>query len=174
MDANFKNLLTLLQKPADKLHPGLVPALSHYLSVLPSPTPSSLTAAAIASPVWRDSNLPELFLAFRQAAHYKASSLLEQAPAGLSFSPGPSWHYRIWVRSVYSGARTGTPETRAAALGGLLSGLEEVKPRLDAGSAKSAVEDEIIIALADHFDGIGDENSWQKEFQDHTSCKNFH
>ncbi|PVF96218.1 hypothetical protein CPB86DRAFT_816581 [Serendipita vermifera] len=167
MDANFKNLLTLLQKPVDKLHPGLVPALSHYLSALPIPSPSSLTATAIASPVWKDSNIQELFIAFRQAAHYKATSLLEQAPTGLSFSPGPSWQYRLWVRSVYSGARTGVPEARAAALGGLFLGLEEVKNRLDPGSAKSAVEDEFIIALADHFEGIEDTNSWQKEFQDY-------
>jgi hypothetical protein len=161
MDQNYRNLLAHLQRTSDNLPSGVIPALTHYLSTVPLPLPTTLTASVIASPVWKDENLQSVLLAFRQSVHLKTRTLLDDLHAGLSLSPGPAWKFRSWIKAVCSGARIGISRVRIAALGGLLIGLEEVKEQLDAGGARFKVEDEVIIAIAEYFDEVN--SSWSSE-----------
>ncbi|KIM29968.1 hypothetical protein M408DRAFT_22410 [Serendipita vermifera MAFF 305830] len=169
MDQTYRNLLLHLQTSTKSLHKGIPPTLAHYLSTLPLPLPTTLTASAIASPAWTSSNVSSLLLAFRHAVHQKVDSLVAPTEPGpgpsttgsssssvFSLSPGPTWNLRKWAHAICSGARNGQPFVRAAALGGLLLGLEDVKDRLNAGGARWKVEDEVIVAFAEYFEGLDD------------------
>jgi len=173
MDQNYRNLLLHLQKPSgSSLHKGIPPTLAHYLSILPVPLPTTLTATAIASSVWTPSNVSSLLLAFRNAVHRKVDLLAPStitAGAGtgttesslFSLSPGPVWGFRKWTRALCSGMRNGHAFVRIAALGGVLMGLDDMKDRLSAGDARWKVEDEVIVALAEYFEA--EKDPWANE-----------
>ena len=65
-----------------------------------------------------------------------------------------------WVTDVLKGVQDGHPILRLAACGGLISGVKDVKigekPEkeggIDVGSARFAVEDEIVLSLAEVMD----------------------
>lgn len=163
MDENYRRLLTLLQSSAEKLHPAVVPAAAELLGRLPVPLPTTLAASIVASPVWNDSSLSSVLLAFRHAVHYKVKILLEPTPSALSLSPSPSWQYRTWIRAICSGLHHGRHDIRFSALSGVLLGMEDVKDQLEAWGARNNVEDEVIISFADCFDILYSGGSWSSE-----------
>lgn len=165
VDPNYRSLLLHLQNTSKNLHPGVPPTLALYLSTLPQPLPTTLSASAIASPAWNDSNISSLVVAFRRSVHLKVDHLLDSSTTGYSLSPSPSWKLRNWIHSICKGLHNGSPKLRFVALGGLLIGITEVTSRLDAGGARSKVEDEVVISYADCIIDVSPTDPWLLEFR---------
>ncbi|KAF8904131.1 hypothetical protein CPB84DRAFT_1814520 [Gymnopilus junonius] len=165
-DSGYTILLAHLHDPTSKLSLGtLQGALAHHLATtLPIPTP--LAATAISSPFY-------LSQPFRAKTRSKLSSILGRT---MQAAMGQ------WVTDVSKGVHGGHPVLRLAALSGLLLGVEDVKigdrkvkkEGIDVGSARSGVEDETIVALAEVMDtyayGVSSSSSngveeWEREFQ---------
>lgn len=189
-DRGYTILLSHLHNPTSKLPLATIQgALAHHLATA-SPLPTPLAATAISSPFYLSQpftyqKLQSFATAFRHATHLKYRSLVEGAKTRSKISTllGRSTQAVIgqWVTDVSKGVRGGHPVLRLAALSGLLLGVEDVKigdriekkEGIDVGSARSGVEDETVVALAEVMDTyayrVSSSSSgveeWEREFQ---------
>lgn len=190
-DRGYTILLSHLHDPASKLPLATIQgALAQHLATA-SPLPTPLAATAISSPLFLSQpfthqKLQSFSTAFRHATHLKYRSSLEKAKTRSKISSllGRTLQAALgqWVTDVSKGVHGGHPVLRLAALSGLLLGVQDVKAGdvqekqegIDVGRAKSGVEDETIVALAEVMDayayGAGTSSSsgveeWEREFQ---------
>ncbi|KAF9465773.1 hypothetical protein BDZ94DRAFT_1159342 [Collybia nuda] len=169
------HLLTHLQNAQSTVPlPTLLAALSHHLSV-DTPTPTTLSAAAISSPFFlvqpetRD-KLQGLLDAFRHAVHLKHEVLIKAEKEGWGitralFSKSIQWGLSDWIQEALQGVQGGRAVLRLACCSGLLLGAKGAK---GVNVDVDKVEDEIVVALAEVLDAYAHSNrasEWEKEFR---------
>jgi len=190
-DRGYTILLSHLHDGASKLPQQTVQgALAHHLATA-SPLPTALAATAISSPFYLSqpfthSKLQSFATSFRHATHLKYRTLIEATKSRSKIQTilGRSMETVLgqWVTDVLGGVQGGHPVLRLSACTGLLLGVEDLKlgekgakeEGLDIGSARSGVEDDNVVALAEVMDtyasavgsgsGSGVEE-WEREFQ---------
>lgn len=189
-DRSYSILLSHLHNPGTKLPlPTIQGAFAHHLSTA-APLPTPLAATAISSPFYLSQpytheKLQSFSTAFRHAIHLKYRAVVDAAKKRSSMSRvlGRSMQTVVgqWTTDVMKGIQGGHPVLRLAACSGLLQGIEDLKigrsekdqVKLDIGSARSGVEDETVVAVAEVMDtyasslqssGTGVEE-WEREFQ---------
>ncbi|KIM41760.1 hypothetical protein M413DRAFT_445001 [Hebeloma cylindrosporum] len=189
-DRGYTILLTHLHNTSSKLPLATIQgALSHHLATA-SPLPTPLAAAAISSPFYLSQpftfdKLQSFSTAFRHATHLKYQALVdaEKSRSKLSALLGSSLQTMAgqWVSDVLKGVHGGHPVLRLASCSGLLLGVEDLRigesgekgEGIDVGNARSGVENETVVALAEVMDtyayaagtvppGV---EEWEKEFQ---------
>lgn len=191
-DRGYTILLSHLHNPATRLALSTIEgALSYHLANL-SPLPTSLAALAVSSPFYLSQpftypKLHSLCTAFRHAIHLKYRALVEshksRSTIGSLFGRTFRTALGQWVTGVLKGLQGGHAVLRVASCAGLLLGAEDLKiggsdenvKGIDLGTPRSAVEDEIVVAVAEVMDayayGFGSSSSshgieeWEKEFQ---------
>lgn len=153
--------------------PTLLAALSHHLSV-DSPTPATLAAAAITSPLFltqpeTHERLQGLMGAFRHAVHLKHQALIKAEKdwsiTRTIFSKSVHRGLKEWVHEALKGVQGGRAVLRLASCVGLLLGTKLV---IGVHVDVEKVEDEIVIALAEVMDAYAHSNrasEWEREFQ---------
>ncbi|KAH9927056.1 hypothetical protein B0H21DRAFT_826484 [Amylocystis lapponica] len=170
-DRGYVYLLTHLHRPTTTLPLSTVQAsISHYLAHL-QPSPTSLSATLVSSPLFRPfshAKLDALSTALRHALHIRVK-LFKGEDASI-FVRGLGARTADWVRAVLEGVRGGHPVTRLVCAGGLLLGLEDLEEELHARERRirREVEEEIILALAEVIDLYACKQSsagWEKDFE---------
>ncbi|KDR82333.1 hypothetical protein GALMADRAFT_58520 [Galerina marginata CBS 339.88] len=192
LDRGYTILLSHLHSHSPKLSVATIQgAFAHHLANT-SPLPTPLAATAISSPFYlsqpfTNEKLQSFATAFRHASHLKYRALVEASKTWSKISAflGRSTQSVMgqWVTDILKGVHGGHPVLRLAACSGLLLGVEDVKigeksekmEGVDVGSARSAVENETVVALAEVMDtyayGFSSFQSsngieeWEKEFQ---------
>ena len=189
-DRGYTILLTHLHNTSSNLPLSTIQgALAHHLATaLPLPTP--LAAAAISSPLYlsqpfTNEKLQSFSTAFRHATHIKYRALVDAAKSRSTLSTllGRSMRAVIgqWVSDVLKGIHGGHPVLRLASCSGILLGIEDLRvgergekeQGIDVGNARTGVENETVVALAEVMDtyayaagtvspGV---EEWEKEFQ---------
>ncbi|KAH9480173.1 hypothetical protein JR316_0006771 [Psilocybe cubensis] len=191
-DRGYTILLSHLHDTSSKLPLStLQGALAHHLATA-WPLPTALAATAISSPFYLSQpftydKLQSFSTAFRHGIHLKYRALTEAAKTRSTVSTllGRSLQTTMsqWVSDVLKGVQGGHPVLRLASCSGLLLGVEDLKvgqkgekkEGVDIGSARSGVEDETVVSLAEVMDtyahGFSTSPSssgieeWEKEFQ---------
>lgn len=188
-DHGYAILLSHLHNPATKLAVSTIQgALSYHLANV-SPLPTPLAALTVSSPFYLSQpftypKLHSLCTAFRHAIHlkYRASVESHKNRSTVRSVFGRTLRTTLgqWVAEVLKGLQGGHAVLRLASCTGLLLGVEDVKvggsdiEGIDLGNARFAVEDEIVVAVAEVMDayayGFGSSSSndieeWEKEFQ---------
>lgn len=191
-DRGYTILLSHLHNTTSQLPLStLQGALAHHLATA-WPLPTALAATAISSPFYLSQpftydKLQSFSTAFRHAAHLKYRALADAAKTRSTVSTllGRSMQTTMsqWVSDVLKGVQGGHPVLRLASCSGLLLGVEDLrvgeksekKEGVDVGSARSGVEDETVVSLAEVMDtyayGFSSSPSssgieeWEKEFQ---------
>jgi len=162
-------LLSHLHNPSTTVPlPTIQGVLAHHLATI-SPVPTPLAATAISSPFFLAQPFTHLKLqtfstTFRHATHLKYRAIIDatKTRSKMRTMLGRSRESVLaqWVTDVLKGVQGGHPILRLAACGGLISGVKDVKigekPEkeggIDVGSARFAVEDEIVLSLAEVMD----------------------
>jgi hypothetical protein len=191
-DRGYTILLSHLHSPTSKLPLStLQGALAHHLATV-SPLPTPLAATAITSPFYLSQpftyeKLQSFSTAFRHASHLKYRALVDAAKTRSRMHAllGSSMQATMgqWVMDVLQGVHGGHPVLRLASCSGLLLGVEDLKAGeksekqegIDVGTARFAVEDENVVALAEVMDtyaygftsgtSLNGVEEWEKEFQ---------
>lgn len=191
-DRGYTLLLSHLHSPTSKLPLSTIQgALAHHLATI-SPLPTSLAATAITSPFYLSQpftyeKLQSFSTAFRHASHLKYRALVDAAKTRSRVQAllGSSMQATMgqWVMDVLQGVHGGHPVLRLASCSGLLLGVEDLKAGeksekqegVDVGTARFAVEDENVVALAEVMDtyaygftsgtSLHGVEEWEKEFQ---------
>ncbi|KAF8969004.1 hypothetical protein BDZ97DRAFT_1797362 [Flammula alnicola] len=191
-DRGYTILLSHLHNTASNLPLSTIQgALAHQLATI-SPLPTPLAATAITSPLYLSqpfthAKLQSFSTAFRHATHLKYRALVDSAKTRSKIQAllGRSMQVVMgqWVTDVLKGVHGGHPVLRLASCSGILLGVEDLKlgeksekrEGIDVGCARSEVEDETVVALAEVMDtyayGFGSGASsigveeWEKEFQ---------
>ena len=187
-DRGYTILLSHLHNPATKLAVSTIQGALAYQLANVSPLPTPLTALTVSSPFYLSQpfthpKLHSLCTAFRHAIHLKYRASLEshkkRSTIGLLFGTTLRTALGQWVTEVLKGLQGGHAVLRLASCAGLLLGVEDLKvggteKRIHLGNARSAVEDEIVVAVAEAMDtyaydfGSSSSNGieeWEKEFQ---------
>ena len=192
MSAGYTILLSHLHNPATNLAVSTIQGALAYQLANVSPLPTSLVALTISSPFYLSQpftypKLNSLCTAFRHAIHLKYRALVEshkhRSTIGSLFGRTLRTALGQWVTEVLKGLQGGHAVLRLASCTGLLLGIEDLKvgesddnmKGIDLGNAaRFAVEDEIVVAVAEVMDtyasGFGSSSSngieeWEKEFQ---------
>lgn len=171
MDRGYLNLLNHLRQPKSSLSPETIQAATcHYLIHLPvaQPTPTPLTASVLASPLWHPLSLkPCLALGstFRNAALLKSAELKRET-RGL-FDASASGDFASWADGVLAGLKNGDGLLRLSILGGLLSGMKDLKEIKIKHRLTREVEESIILAFAEITDSVptSARDPWANEFK---------
>ena len=188
-DSGYTILLLHLQNPASTLPPPTIQgAVAQHLATA-SPVPTPFAAIVISSPFFlfqpfTDSRLQSFSTAFRHATHLKYRTIIDgaksQSTLALILGRNKESALAQWVTDVLKGVQGGHPLLRLAACGGLLLGVEDVKggeneEGIQVGGARSAVEDEIVLAVAEVMDTYPSSarsgptahgvEEWEREFQ---------
>ena len=170
-DRGYINLLSHLHRPESSLPINAIAgSLAHYLSQLqPSPTP--LAATAISSNLFlplSHAKLSSLSTAFRHAVYLKSNLLHDEHGLGL-FTPSVKVQLQEWIWSVLKGFEGGMAVLRLACAGGLLLGLGDlqVQGKVQSGTGRDHVEDEVVVALAEVMEMYepGGGADWETAFQ---------
>jgi hypothetical protein len=187
-DRGYTILLSHLHNPATKLALSAIQGALAYQLANVSPLPTPLAALTVSSPFYLSQpftypKLHSLSTAFRHAVHLKYRTSVEshnkRSTMGSLFGRPLCTALGQWVTDVLKGLQGGHAVLRLASSTGLLLGVEDL---MVAGSgkgiyldnARSAVEDEILVAVAEVMDayayGFGSSSSngieeWEKEFQ---------
>lgn len=190
-DQGYAILLSHLHNPSTKLSLSTIQGALAYQLANVLPIPTSLAALTVSSPFYLSQpftspKLHSLCTAFRHAIHLKYRALVESHKGRSTMRSlfGRTLHMALsqWVTEVLKGLQGGHAVLRLASCTGLLLGVEDVKvgggdenmKGIDLGSARSAVEDETVVAVAEVMDaythGFGSSSStgieeWEKEFQ---------
>lgn len=187
-DRGYTILLSHLHNPATKLDVSTIQGALAYQLANVSPLPTPLAALTVSSPFYlsqpfTNPKLHSLSTAFRHAVHLKYRSSVDsrknRSTMGSLFGRTLRTALGQWVTDVLKGLQGGHAVLRLASCTGLLLGIEDLKvggseKGIDVGSARSAVEDEILVAVAEVMDayahGFGSSSSngieeWEKEFQ---------
>ncbi|KAJ3512387.1 hypothetical protein NLJ89_g3553 [Agrocybe chaxingu] len=184
----FSSLICTARHPKYLSRQSKAPLAHHLAAISPLPTP--LAATAISSPFYLTQpftyeKLQSFSVAFRYATHLKYRALSDAAKlrSKLRTILGRSLQAVIgqWVTDVLQGVQGGHPVLRLAACSGLLLGVEDLKisqkgekrDGVDVGSARTGVEDETVVALAEVMDtyaySLGSQSNgveeWEREFQ---------
>jgi hypothetical protein len=188
-DRGYTILLSHLHNPATDLAVSTIQgALSYQLANVPPP-PTSLAALTVSSPFYLSQpftypKLHSLCTAFRHAIHLKYRALVkshEKRSTTVSlFGRTLRTALSHWVTAVLKGLQGGHAVLRLASSTGILLGVEDIKiggsdtKGIDLGNARSAIENEILVAVAEVMDvyacGVDSSSSngieeWEKEFQ---------
>jgi len=188
-DSGYTILLLHLQNPVSILPPQTIQgAVAQHLATA-SPVPTPFAAIVISSPFFlsqpfTDSKLQSFSTAFRHATHLRYRTIIDgvKPKSTLTSILGRSKESALaqWVTDVLKGVQGGHPLLRLAACGGLLLGVEDVKggekeQGIQVVSARSAVEDEIVLAVAEVMDTYPstarsgptahEVEEWEREFQ---------
>jgi hypothetical protein len=169
-------LLTHLQNANPKIPlPTLLGALSHHLSI--DPSPASLAAATVSSSFFlaraqTHEKLQGLVSVFRHAVNAKHRALAQSHEERWTvtkaiFSRSVQSRVEAWVIEVVEGLQGGRAVLKLSCLVGLLLGLKDLER---AQEYIAQVEDEIVIALAEVMDAHAqtvNASDWEKEFQPH-------
>ncbi|KAF8817202.1 hypothetical protein BYT27DRAFT_7205062 [Phlegmacium glaucopus] len=190
-DRGYTILLSHLHNPATKLDVSTIQGALAYQLANISPLPTSLAALTVSSPFYLSQpftypKLHSLCTAFRHASHLKYRALVESHKnrSTLGSLLGRTLRTALgqWVNDILRGLQGGHSVLRLASCAGLLLGVEDLKvggsdenmKGIDLGSARSVVEDETVVAVAEVMDayayGFGSSSSngieeWEKEFQ---------
>lgn len=191
-DRGYTILLSHLHSPTSKLPLSTIQgALAHYL-VVTRPLPTPLAATAITSPFYLSQpftydKLQSFCVAFRHATHLKYKALVEatKTRSKLQTLLGRTVQSAMgqWVTDILQGIHGGHPVLRLSSCSGLLLGIDDLRiggkgdgeNGIDVGTSRFAVEDEVVVALAEVMDtyshGFRSGSSttgmeeWEKEFQ---------
>lgn len=192
-DRGYTILLSHLHNPLTKLAVSTIQGALAYQLANISPLPTSLAALTVSSPFYLSQpftypKLHSLCTAFRHATHLKYRALVDshksRSTMGSLFGRTLRTALSQWVNDVLRGLQGGHAILRLASCTGLLLGVEDLKvggsdegtKGIDLGSARSLVEDETVVAVAEVMDayaygsGSGSSSSnsveeWEKEFQ---------
>jgi hypothetical protein len=179
MDPGYTTLINLLQRPNDTLQTlpdqTLHGAIAHYLNALPIINiPALVRAIVVSQTLWNTRawvHLSGILFAVRQSLRLKRASLEKLIPSGYVFDPDIGPPLKEWVNALLQGLGnvvTNVPQTCAkiAVLGGLLQGLEDVKPDIDLPRLRNSVQDQVATACSILVNlSLGVEKSnWGSEF----------
>jgi hypothetical protein len=179
MDPGYTTLINLLQRPNDTLqtlpNQTLHGAVTHYLNVLPIiHIPALVRALVISQTLWNTRtwvHLSGILVAVRQSLHLKRASLEKLAPSGYIYGPDIRTPLKEWVNAVLEGLGDSGHNVQQvcaniAVLGGLLQGLEDIKPDINLGRLHSSVRDRVTTRCNNLVDlSLGkDKSSWGSEF----------
>ncbi|KZT40648.1 hypothetical protein SISSUDRAFT_1043982 [Sistotremastrum suecicum HHB10207 ss-3] len=166
VDRQYLYLLIHLRRPSPAIPVKTVEsATPHYLSQLSFEHVTSFTATVLSSAIWQpasNSSISSCSLIFRNAVHLKLQHL-ETKPKGI-FSRSTQTRLRQWLDAVLKGAREGNRFLRAALLGGLAVGFNEITTENKQLKYPASLEDELLVALAEVLD-VAVAPSWGGEFQ---------
>ncbi|EJD40903.1 hypothetical protein AURDEDRAFT_186859 [Auricularia subglabra TFB-10046 SS5] len=146
-ERGYASTLAALQRPGSIEPETVLAALSHYLAHLAVPHQTSLTRAAVLSPLHATPGCPALLAlahAFESATHQRAQ-LLEQNPRKL-FSRSAHSELSLWLRAVLEGTTSSPELLKIAILGGVLQAISDSKQQY--GRAASNIENELVVAFA--------------------------
>ncbi|KAJ7212294.1 hypothetical protein GGX14DRAFT_448608, partial [Mycena pura] len=175
----YTSLLAHLQNRSTALPLGTIqPALAHHLAKL-SPLPTPLTAIIVSSALFSTHpfshpKLQVLFNAFRHATHLKFGDVKRvaenQSVVNATFARSTKTRVKLWANAVLKGIKGGQPILRLACCGGLLAGLEDLRTAERLEIARSKLEDEVVISIAESMDIYSTATSsaaggWETEFQ---------
>ena len=167
VDRAYTNLLTELQRPGSQPLQAIFSAVPHYLSQLPLPHPSQLTAFVISSPLWQPLSIDSassLTTAFRSAVHLKQSNLKNRE--GSWFSRSPEVLLGEWASAVLKGVNRGEAQLRLVILGGILLGLEDLRndDLREGNRTRERVERQTVIACAEVLEAMLTlDDAWKSE-----------
>ncbi|KAF7767893.1 hypothetical protein Agabi119p4_7136 [Agaricus bisporus var. burnettii] len=189
MDRAYTNLLAQLHTTSPSLPLATIQsALAHYLANL-APLPTPLAATAVSSALYlaqpfTNEKLHSLLTAFRHAIHLKYRGIKEDIKTRPRienlFSKSLNGALSSWVTDVVKGTQGGHHILRLSSLSGLLLGIHDLelesgtlsnRDQIQLGSARSALEDELIIATAEVMDAHSprptpeSSGGWESEFQ---------
>ncbi|KAF8158558.1 hypothetical protein B0H34DRAFT_709390 [Crassisporium funariophilum] len=191
-DRGYTILLSHLHNPGTNLPLSTIQgALAHQLATV-SPLPTPLAATAVSCPLYltqpfTHTKLQSLSTAFRHATHLKYRAQVDaektRTKVGSLFGRSIQGNIGQWVTDTLKGVQGGNSVLRLACCSGLLLGVEDLKigersekkEGIDVGRARSGVEDETVVALAEVMDAYGYGfasnpssvvvEEWEKEFQ---------
>lgn len=146
-ERGYSSTLSALQRPGALATDAVLGALSHFLARLALPHQTSLTRAAVLSPLYASPSCPTLLAlarAFETATHQRAT-LVDDSPRGL-FSRTPHAQLALWLAAVLEGTTSAPEIVKIAILGGLLQALHALK-RQD-GRVVGNIENELVVAFA--------------------------
>jgi hypothetical protein len=168
VDRSYANLLLHLQRPRSGISlQTVVSAIPHYLSQLPLPHPTQLTAIVISSSLWQPLSVhtvASLMNGYRSAVLSKEKQV--QNAVGGWFARDPRTLLAEWASAVMKGVSRGDPQLRIAILGGLQLGFHDVDPGDTRNSVRGRLESQIVIACAEMLEAVSTPgHTWRTEFK---------
>ncbi|KZW03259.1 hypothetical protein EXIGLDRAFT_828622 [Exidia glandulosa HHB12029] len=146
-ERGYASTLALLQRPANVQRDQILGALAHYLAQLAVPHQTSLTRAAVLSPLYASppcDSLLALSGAF-ETATWQRVKLIADNPRGV-FARTPHGQLALWLAAVLEGTTSAPELVKIAILGGLLHALHELKAQH--GRVVGNIENELVVAFA--------------------------
>ncbi|KAH7100374.1 hypothetical protein BKA62DRAFT_771642 [Auriculariales sp. MPI-PUGE-AT-0066] len=155
----YARTLSALQRPGNTAPATVLSSLSYYLAHIALPHPTTLTRAAVLSPLHTDVNRtgPLLALAdtFSGATRLRVK-LGDESPRGL-FSRSAHSDLALWLRAVLEGTTSAPELVKIAILGGVLSALHDLTRQH--GRAVGQIENELVVAYAAALGGLDADNT---------------
>ena len=144
----YARTLSALQRPGTAPAASILSSLSYYLAHIALPHPTTLTRAAVLSPLHAQTTSPDALLAladaFSSATRLRAK-LIDDAPRGF-FSRSAQGDLALWLRTVLEGTTSSPELIKIAILGGTLGAFHDLNRQH--GRAVGNVENELVVAYA--------------------------